>query len=66
MHLPVSSQVRQGIIGISPVVKVNFAIKVRSAKGHEELVEKVREKVRLCVRRREDGPLKVKYDIDED
>lgn len=73
MHLLVRSQVRQGIIGISPVVKVKVdfledisAIEVRSATGYEELVEKVGEKGRLCVPRREDGPLKVKYDIDED
>lgn len=52
-------------------VKVDFledisAIEVRSATGYEELVEKVGEKGRLCVPRREDGPLKVKFDIDED
>ena len=42
-----------------------FVIQVARATQFHELVEKIGKKIRLCGPRREDGPLRVKYEDEE-
>lgn len=42
-----------------------FVIQVPRTTEYHELVEKVGRKIRLCGGRREDGPLRVKYEDEE-
>jgi len=42
-----------------------FVVQVPRALEYQELVEKVGKKIRLCGPRRDDGPLRVKYEDEE-
>jgi cell division control protein 24 len=61
-----------GGVGYAPQVKVKvhfgsdiFVIQVPRSYEYHELVEKVGKKIRLCGPRRDDGPLRVKYEDEE-
>lgn len=67
-----AARVNAGQMQFSPPVKVKvhffediFVIQVPRTTHYNELVEKVGKKIHLCGRRRDDGPLRVKY-RDED